>query len=95
YDDAGNLITGSLQDYALPKAEHVPEMVTDHTETPSPLNPTGAKGIGESGTIAAPPAVVNATVDALRQAGQEVDHLDMPLTPERVWRAANDRKTEG
>ncbi|MFB6148400.1 MAG: xanthine dehydrogenase family protein molybdopterin-binding subunit [Halobacteriales archaeon] len=88
YDDNGNLITGTLQDYAIPKAEHVPEMDLEAMETPSPHNPLGVKGVGEAGTIAAPPAVVNAVVDAL--APFEVDHLDMPLTPERVWRATTD-----
>ncbi|MFB6299729.1 MAG: xanthine dehydrogenase family protein molybdopterin-binding subunit [Halobacteriales archaeon] len=88
YDDNGNLITGTLQDYAIPKAEHVPEMELEATVTPSPHNPLGVKGVGEAGTIAAPPAVVNAVVDALEPFG--VDHLDMPLTPERIWRAATD-----
>jgi carbon-monoxide dehydrogenase large subunit len=87
YDETGTLVTGSLQDYAVPKAEHVPELETHATETPSPTNPLGVKGIGEAGTIAAPPAVVNAVVDALSPRG--VDHVDMPLTAETVWRAAN------
>jgi len=85
YDDNGNLVTGSMQDYAVPKTEHIPEMETDHTVTPSPHNPLGVKGVGEAGTIAAPQAVVNAVVDALEPFG--VDHIDMPLTSERVWRA--------
>jgi carbon-monoxide dehydrogenase large subunit len=87
YDDNGQLVTGSLQDYAAPKATQVPGLETDHTVTPSPTNPLGVKGIGEAGTIAAPPAVVNAVVDALGEFG--VDHLDMPLTAERVWRVAS------
>jgi len=85
YDDTGNLLTGSLQDYALPKAFDVPEIETHETITPSPHNPLGVKGTGESGTIASTPAVVNAVVDALRPLG--VDDIDMPLTPERVWQA--------
>jgi carbon-monoxide dehydrogenase large subunit len=88
YDDNGQLVTGSLQDYAAPKATQLPEVETDHTVTPSPTNPLGVKGIGEAGTIAAPPAVVNAVVDALEPFG--VDHVDMPLTAERVWRAVRD-----
>jgi carbon-monoxide dehydrogenase large subunit len=84
YDDSGNLVTGSMQDYAVPKAEHVPEMETASTETPSPHNPLGVKGVGEAGTIAAPQAVVNAVTDAL--APLDVEHIDMPLTPETVWR---------
>lgn len=88
YDDNGTLVTGSLQDYAVPTAEQVPEMMTDSTVTPSPTNPLGVKGVGESGTLAAPPAVVNAVIDALRPLG--VDHVDMPLTGETVWRAVQD-----
>ena len=88
YDDNGSLVTGSMQDYTVPKAEHVPHMETDSTETPSPHNPLGVKGIGEAGTIAAPQAVVNAVVDALEPFG--VDHIDMPLTNESVWQAVND-----
>jgi carbon-monoxide dehydrogenase large subunit len=87
YDGNGNLLTGSLQDYAMPKAEHLPEMEWDSTVTESPVNPLGVKGVGEAGAIAAPPAVVNAVVDALEPLG--VDALDMPLTPERVWRAVD------
>jgi len=83
YDDNGNLLTGSLQDYAMPKAEHVPEMEWDSTVTPCPHNPLGVKGVGEAGAIAAPPAVVNAVVDALEPFG--VENIDMPLSPETVW----------
>ncbi|AXG09175.1 xanthine dehydrogenase family protein molybdopterin-binding subunit [Haloplanus rubicundus] len=85
YDENGTLLTGSMQDYTLPKAFQVPEYETDHTVTPSPHNPLGAKGIGEAGTIAAPPAVVNAVTDALQPFG--IDHIDMPLTDETVWQA--------
>jgi len=88
YDENGTLQTGSMQDYAVPKAMHVPEMETDHTVTESPHNPLGVKGVGEAGTIAAPQAVVNAVCDALEPFG--VDHVDMPLTPETVWRAIED-----
>ncbi len=88
YDDNGTLLTGSMQDYTVPKAEHVPEMETDSTVTPSPHNPLGVKGVGEAGTIAAPQAVVNAVVDALEPFG--VDGVDMPMTEERVWRAVQD-----
>ncbi|MFB6300833.1 MAG: xanthine dehydrogenase family protein molybdopterin-binding subunit [Halobacteriales archaeon] len=88
YDDNGNLVTGSLQDYAIPKAGHLTDIETEATVTPAPGNPLGAKGIGEAGTIAAPPAIVNAVVDALAPLG--IDHVDMPLTPERVWQAIED-----
>ena len=85
YDDqSGQLVTGSLMDYALPKADMLTMYETARTETPTPVNPLGIKGAGETGTIAATPAVVNAVVDAL--SGLGVDHIEaMPLTPERVW----------
>ena len=85
YDESGQLLSGSLMDYALPTAEMLPEFVTDAIETPSPTNPLGVKGMGEGPTTGAPPAVVNAVVDALRSFG--VQDISMPLTPERVWRA--------
>ncbi|MXR42335.1 molybdopterin-dependent oxidoreductase [Halobaculum sp. WSA2] len=88
YDEDGTLASGTMADYKVPDAGHVPEIHTEHTVTPSPTNPLGAKGIGEAGTIAAPPAVVNAVVDALAPYG--VDHVDMPVTPPRVWRAMRD-----
>ena len=87
YDDNGNLLTGSLQDYAMPKAMYIPEMEWDSTVTESPVNPLGAKGVGEAGAIGAPPAVVNAVVDAVSPLG--VETLDTPLTPEKVWRAVH------
>jgi carbon-monoxide dehydrogenase large subunit len=90
YDDSGTLITGTLQDYAVPTATDVPAIETDSTVTPSPRNPLGVKGVGESGTIGAPPAVVNAVVDALRPFG--VDHLDMPLTSETIWQAIDEER---
>lgn len=85
YDDAGNLTTGTFVDYTLPSAADLPSFVTDRTETPSTTNPLGVKGVGEAGTIASTPAVVNAVVDALRPFG--VHDIRMPATPERVWRA--------
>jgi carbon-monoxide dehydrogenase large subunit len=85
YDDSGNLVTGSMQDYAIPKAHQLPHFDTDHTVTPCPHNPLGVKGVGEAGTIAAPQAVVNAVCDALAPLG--VTHVDMPVTDEVVWRA--------
>jgi carbon-monoxide dehydrogenase large subunit len=85
YDDNGTLLTGSLQDYAVPKAEHTVDIEWDSTVTPCPHNPLGVKGVGEAGAIAAPPAVVNAAIDALDPLG--VETLDTPLSPERVWRA--------
>jgi aerobic carbon-monoxide dehydrogenase large subunit len=85
YDDQGQLVTGTLMDYALPKAHDLPNLENDRTETPSPLNPLGAKGIGELATIGSTPTIVNAVVDALSPFG--ITHLDMPLRPERVWQA--------
>ncbi len=85
YDDNGQLLTGSMLDYALPKAHLVPDIETLSTVTPSPHNPLGVKGIGETGTIASTITIYNAVIDALQPLG--VTHLDMPLTPERVWRA--------
>jgi carbon-monoxide dehydrogenase large subunit len=85
YDDDGNPRTANLADYAFPSAAELPSFERVAMETPSPLNPLGAKGIGESGTIGATPAVQNAVVDALAHLG--VLHVDMPCTPERVWRA--------
>ena len=85
YDDDGNPLTGSLMTYAMPSAADLPAFETMRTETPTPLNHLGAKGIGESGTVGSTPAVLNAVVDAVAHLG--VRHVDMPLTPERVWRA--------
>ncbi|MFQ5745244.1 MAG: xanthine dehydrogenase family protein molybdopterin-binding subunit, partial [Acidobacteriota bacterium] len=84
YDDNGQLMTGSLMHYPVPKAEFLPSFELDRTETPTPVNPLGAKGVGEAGTIASSAAIINAVVDALSPFG--VKHLDMPATPERVWR---------
>jgi carbon-monoxide dehydrogenase large subunit len=85
YDAEGNNLTGSLASYAMPSAAELPSFETARMETPSPLNPLGAKGIGESGAIGSTPAVHNAVVDALHPYG--VTDIDMPTTPERVWRA--------
>ena len=86
YDpDTGQLMTGSLLDYAVPRAEHVPNIRTSFQETPSPTNPIGVKGIGESGSIAAPPCMVHAVLDALSPL--DITHLDMPMTPPRIWSA--------
>jgi carbon-monoxide dehydrogenase large subunit len=85
YDEDGNLITGTMVDYLVPSAVDLPAFVTDRTETPATTNPLGVKGVGEAGTIASTPAVVNAVVDAVRQFG--VSDVQMPCSPERVWRA--------
>jgi carbon-monoxide dehydrogenase large subunit len=90
YDEDGNPLTGNLMDYAFPSAAEFPSFEASNTETPTPLNPLGAKGIGESGTIGSMPAVQNAVVDALSHLG--VRHLDMPLGAERVWRAIQDAR---
>jgi aerobic carbon-monoxide dehydrogenase large subunit len=86
YDlETGQLMSGSLLDYAVPRAEHVPKIRSLFQETPSPTNPIGVKGIGESGSIAAPPCMVHAVLDALSPFG--ISHLDMPMTPPRIWSA--------
>ena len=91
YDDHGNLITSSMTQYLIPSATEIPSFELDRTETPSTTNPLGVKGIGEAGTIAAPPAVVNSIVDALAHLG--VTDVGKPATPERVWEAI--RRAEG
>lgn len=90
YDEAGQLLTGSLMDYALPKAEDFPRLELARTETPTPVNPLGVKGVGEAGTIGSTPAIVNAVVDALAPFG--VTHIDMPLKPEKIWRLCREKK---
>jgi carbon-monoxide dehydrogenase large subunit len=85
YDQSGQLLTGSLMDYAIPRADMVPHYELDRTVTPSPVNPMGVKGAGEAGTIASGATVSNAVIDALSHLG--VKHLDMPYTAEKVWRA--------
>jgi len=90
YDGDGQLVTGTLMEYAVPRADEVPDVLIEKTCTPSPRNPLGAKGVGEAGCIGAPPAVVNAVVDALSPYG--VTHLDMPLTPARIWTALQESR---
>ena len=85
YDDEGNITGGSFMEYLVPTAVETPHWETDKTITPSPHHPIGAKGVGESPTVGAPPAIVNAVVDALSHLG--VKHIDIPMTPEKVWRA--------
>ena len=85
YDEGGQLLTGEFMDYAIPRAGDIPDFLLGSTVTPSPSNPLGVKGVGEAGTIGATPAIANAVVDALAPLG--VKHLDMPFTPEKVWRA--------
>jgi carbon-monoxide dehydrogenase large subunit len=93
YDENGQLVTGSFVDYALPTAAEMPSFETDRTETPSPVNSLGVKGVGEAGTIAASPTIVNGVIDALRPLG--IDYIDMPLTPLRVWQAIQEAKGQG
>jgi aerobic carbon-monoxide dehydrogenase large subunit len=85
YDDDGNLLTSNMVTYLVPSATEFPRWELYRTETPSPTNPLGVKGVGETGTIAAAPAVINAILDALAPYG--VEDIQMPATPERVWRA--------
>jgi carbon-monoxide dehydrogenase large subunit len=91
YDEKGQLLTGSMLDYALPRADMLPEIESLSTVTPSPHHPLGIKGVGETGTIASTVTVYNAVIDALKPFG--VDKIDMPLTPEKVWQAI--RKGKG
>lgn len=91
YDDDGQLLTGSYMDYIMPRADDIPTLQVDYScATPCTHNPLGVKGCGEAGAIGSPPAVVNAVIDALQRAGHtKVTHIDMPLTPSRVWAAMN------
>ena len=89
YDENGNISGGSFMDYLVPTAMETPRWETDKTVTPSPHHPQGAKGVGESATVGAPPAIVNAVVDALAHLG--VRHIDIPITPEKVWRILKDK----
>ena len=91
HDEDGNLVTGSMVNYLVPSAAELPSYELGATSTPSPSNPLGAKGVGETGTIASTAAVMNAVIDALVPFG--VTDLDMPATPERVWRALEEAKT--
>ena len=90
YDDQGQLLTGSMLDYAMPRASYFPNIELDETVTPSPVNPIGVKGVGEAGAIASTAAVANAVVDALGPFG--IRHLDMPYTAQTVWRAIQGAK---
>ncbi|OLE36587.1 MAG: carbon monoxide dehydrogenase [Candidatus Rokubacteria bacterium 13_1_20CM_2_70_7] len=90
YGDDGQLLSATMMDYAMPKADQLPSYQTDRTVTPSPVNPLGVKGAGETGTIASTPTVANAVIDALAPFG--VIHIDMPLTPEKIWRAVKAAK---
>ena len=92
-DSNGTPLTGSFVDYAIPTAADAISLETSTTETPTPVNPLGAKGIGESATIGSTPAVQYAVVDAVAHLG--VRHIDLPLTPERVWRAIRAAREEG
>jgi aerobic carbon-monoxide dehydrogenase large subunit len=93
YDDEGNMVTTTLADYLVPAAPDLPSYITDRTETPATTNPLGVKGVGEAGTIASTPAVVNAIIDALRPLG--INDITMPCTPERVWRAIQNAQGNG
>ena len=96
YDENGQLRSGSFMDYAMPRAGDLPAISVDHScVTPTTHNPLGVKGCGEAGAIGAPPAVVNAVLDALNAGGFKVDHIDMPLTPSRVWAAMAAHRRRG
>ena len=90
YDEDGNPVTSNLADYAIPSAAELPSFEVSNTQTDSPRNPLGAKGIGESGTIGSTPAIQNAVIDAVSHLG--VKHVDMPCTAQRVWRAIQEAK---
>ena len=85
FDEVGQLLSGSFMDYALPRANDLPDIEVDLMEVPSASNPLGVKGAGEAGSVGSPPAVISAIIDAL--SGDGVTHIDMPATPEVVWRA--------
>ncbi|HQF31790.1 MAG TPA: molybdopterin-dependent oxidoreductase, partial [Hyphomicrobiales bacterium] len=91
YDDDGQLLTASFLDYAMPRASDMPDFDFETRNAPCKTNPLGIKGAGEAGTIGACPAVMNALADALKS-GAGVGHIDMPATPERVWRAIRDAR---
>jgi carbon-monoxide dehydrogenase large subunit len=93
YDENGQLLTGSMMDYTLPRADQFPQIELGHTFTPSPHHPIGVKGIGETGTIASTPTVYNAVLDALKPFG--INQLQMPLTPARVWQALQSSSAGG
>jgi len=88
YDEDGQLLSASYMDYTMPRADDLPFYTVDHScQTPCTHNPLGVKGCGEAGAIGSPPAVVNAVIDALQRVGKDVTHIDMPLSPSRVWDA--------
>ena len=91
FDASGQLVTGSFQDYAMPRALDLPNLASELTEVPATTNPLGVKGAGEAGATGAPPAIIGAILDALKPLG--IEHIDMPATPSRVWAAINARKT--
>jgi carbon-monoxide dehydrogenase large subunit len=93
YDEDGQLLSGSFMDYAMPRAAHFPPFICKANEVLTPMNPLGVKGAGEAGTVGALAAVINAIVDALSPYG--IEHIDMPATPERIWRTINDAKAAG
>jgi aerobic carbon-monoxide dehydrogenase large subunit len=85
FDADGQLVTGSFQDYAMPRASDFPDLLSEIAEVPSTTNPLGIKGAGEAGATGAPPAVISAILDALRPLG--IEHIDMPATPNKIWYA--------
>ena len=85
FDEQGQLVTGSFQDYAMPRADDFPDLQSELTEVPARTNPLGVKGAGEAGATGAPPAIIGAILDALKPLG--IEHIDMPATPSRVWAA--------
>jgi carbon-monoxide dehydrogenase large subunit len=93
YDSSGQLVTGSFQDYCMPRADDFPDLISELTEVPSTTNPLGVKAAGEAGCTGAPPAVIGAILDALKPLG--VDHIDMPATPSRVWSAMRQAQANG
>ena len=93
YDEDGNNMAGSFMDYLVPTAVETPAWETGHTITPSPHHPLGAKGVGESATVGAPPAIVNAVVDALAHLG--VTHMEIPMRPDRVWEILREKGVAG
>ena len=93
YDEDGNNQAGSFMDYLVPTAVETPAWETGHTITPSPHHPLGAKGVGESATVGAPPAIANAVVDALAHLG--VTHMEIPMRPDRVWEILREKGVAG
>ena len=86
FDDGGALMSGTFGDYAIPRASDVPDITLGSTCTPAPFNTLGTKGLGEAGTVGAPPALVNAVIDALQAAGHDVQQIDFPITAHKIWR---------